>query len=547
MRLRHVALWGALSVLVSGWAVLSVPSPGLASSRRPPQGDDGVLRVDTQLVQVTVVARDEDGRLPEDLSVDDFTILDDGVPQEIAVFEVTRAADGTEAEASPLPVGVRSNMRDWRGGTPSAATVVLVDRLNTPDDAQVFLNGHLEEFLASFDRPEHIALYELTEEFRPLHDFTGDPSALVSVASELEPYHSVMLASSDSNAGFEASLGTVGVDRELGDFLGGNSGRGQFALQSADFFLDSRVQTTLEALETIAHHLSGVPGRKNLVWLSGRFPFTFDPWNRTDLVEEIERSTVSWMEQVGFQLTRSNIAVYPVDVRGPSSDGGAEFNGVMKTIADMTGGRPYYGTNAAGEAITQAVDDARAVYTLGFYPSEPGESGDFRDVEVRVARDDVELDYRPGYYALSSSGGTELTWGVTEFLTSPLDATDITLVGTGRGVVEGAQGGFQLLVLAETADLNLRPEDGMRVGEIDLVALFQSAAGGLSILPAETIPISMTEEQYQQALTTGFLLQKTVDTAGNAGRVRMVVRDKGTGAAGSVWIPVGTPPVETPE
>lgn len=510
------------------------------------QDDEGVLRVDTQLVLVDVVAVDDDGSVA-DLDEDDFTLLDEGNAQDISVFEVTRRDSNSRTEAAPLPPGVVSNMRDWQGTLPGATTVVLIDRLNTPDQDQVALNLHLKEFFSDFDDVEHLALYELTEELTLLHDYTEDPDEIRSLVADLKPYHSVTLASSSDESGFEAPLGTVGRDRDLGDFLGGTTGLGQFGRQSADFFLDSRIQTTLEALETIIYHVSGLPGRKNIVWLSGRFPFTFDPWNRTDLVEEIERSTVSWMESVGFLMTRMNVAVYPVDIRGPNSEGDAEFNGVMQTIAEITGGRPFYGTNAGGDAIAQAVADSRVVYTLGFYPSEPGENGDYRDLEVRVDRDGVQLQHRPGYFAFSGAESTETTWGLSEFLTAPLDATEITLVASARSPAEGVPG-FQLLVLADTADLNLTPQGDMHVGEIDFVGVFESAqSGAVSVLPAEVIPIALSQQQYEQALQTGFLIRKTLATNGDTGRVRLVIRDRRTGAAGSLWVPVGAVPASGAE
>jgi VWFA-related protein len=530
MRVRIFGLF--LTLFSSAVAVQFFPVRALA------QDDEGVLRVDTQLVLVDVVAVDDDGSVA-DLSQDDFTLLDEGTEQNISVFEVTRRDGSSRSDAAPLPPGVVSNMRDWQGTLPGATTIVLIDRLNTPDQDQVALNLHLQEFFSDFDDVDHLALYELTDELTLLHDYTANPDEIEGLVANLKPFHSVTLASSSDASGFEAPLGTVGVDRDLGDFLGGTTGRGQFGRQSADFFLDSRIQTTLEALETIIYHVAGLPGRKNIVWLSGRFPFTFDPWNRTDLVEEIERSTVSWMESVGFLMTRMNVAVYPVDVRGPNSEGDAEFNGVMQTIAQTTGGRPFYGTNAGGDAIAQAVADSRVVYTLGFYPSERGENGKFRDVDVRVDRRGVQLQHRPGYFAFSGSQSTDLTWGLSEFLTAPLDATEITLVATARTPAAGAPG-YQLVVLADTADLNLVPEGEMHVGEYDFIVVFESAqTGALSILPAETIPIALSQAQYEQALQTGFPIQKTLATDGNTGRARVVIRDRRTGAAGSLWVPVG--------
>ncbi len=65
------------------------------------------------------------------LTKDDFTLLDDGKRQSIAVFRT-----GPISEASPItvPPGAVSNRLDDRGRPVSSATAVLVDFLNTGFD-----------------------------------------------------------------------------------------------------------------------------------------------------------------------------------------------------------------------------------------------------------------------------------------------------------------------------------------------------------------------------------------------------------------------------
>ena len=69
-------------------------------------------------------------------------------------------------ESKQLPAGVATNRRDWRGAIPSSATVILVDRVNTPTDAQVYTNQQLLDFLESYDRTEGLALVELRSDGR---------------------------------------------------------------------------------------------------------------------------------------------------------------------------------------------------------------------------------------------------------------------------------------------------------------------------------------------------------------------------------------------
>lgn len=502
--------------------------------------DTPVIRVETQLVAVDVVATGVDGPAVE-LGAGDFRILDAGAEQEIAFFERYAEANRAGEEAVLLP-GVASNRRDWAGRRLSSATVILVDRLNTPTDDQIRLNNLLLEYLESYEGSGALALYELGDEFRVVHDYDEDPARLPALASELEPEHSLALESSDNLSGFESSLESAGLDRRLEEFLtdGGNLGEGQFARESSDYFLESRIMRTVDALEATARRLSGLPGRKNLVWLSGRFPFVFYPHRQTDLVNEVSEGALNRMEEVGYFLTETNVALYPVDIRGPGTEGDSYVFGVMRDISEMTGGRAFSGRNNVADAIDRAVADAEVTYALGFYPRDPGTDGTFRPISISVSRDDVTLFYRPGYFSFGGDADRTPDLGLADLLVSALDATSIGMVAS-AAPASGNPEAFALMALIDIRDLALsRSESGRYSGSLDFVGAFQSEDGTtVSILPAEVLPVDLDAEAYAQALQTGFLISQIVDTNGETGRIRLVVRDSSTGAAGSLWVGAG--------
>ena len=533
---------GSITLVSSRLAVFALVALNstVAPSAVAGTAQDETLRVSTELVMVDVVVTDQNGPV-RGLAREDFAVFDTGRRQELAVFEVV---SGQTEDVVALPAGVVSNRRDWQGAVPNSATIILIDRMNTPTSDQTFLNTMLVDFMQDFDQTGRLGLYELGNEFRIVHDFTRNPQELVRLVGEMEPEQSLALESSDSLGGFEAGLNSAGVDRGLVEFRDRNAGlvafEGRFSRLSGDYFLENRVQRTLQALEVIARRIEGLPGRKNLVWLSGRFPFAFYPRRQTDLAEEVELSTLLWMERVGHLLTANNIAVYPVDVRGPATtDDDAYLRGVMQSIADMTGGRGTYGTNNVAQAIGEAVADTELTYSLGFYPSEAGENGSFRTIDVEVAgRTGVNAQHRPGYFAFQDPESATLP-DLAEVLASPLDATSIGLAGR-AGAAPDSQEGYRLMVLIDMNDVALTEADGRRVGALDFAALFESADDGtVAVLPSEVLPVNLTEDGYQSALGTGFLFQKVVDTEGQTGRFRVVVVDRGTGAAGSMWIPAG--------
>ena len=189
---------------------------------------------------------------------------------------------------------------------------------------------------------------------------------------------------------------------------------------SAHTTLD-RVRLTTAALLGIANRVAGLPGRKNLVWVSEGFPISIGVGAAGYRTFEPEiRNIVRAMNSGG-------LAVYPVDAQGltvlpgygasikspppPSaafvSDAYRHKRETMRTLAERTGGRAFYDTNDIQGAIRKAVDDSRLTYELGYYPSHEKWDGHFQEVKVKVNRHGATARYRNGYFALSDRLETE--------------------------------------------------------------------------------------------------------------------------------------------
>ena len=208
------------------------------------------------------------------------------------------------------------------------------------------------------------------------------------------------------------------------------------------FRTTDRVLFTLEAMKGLARAVSGYPGRKNLVWLSGSFPVQIepdpastDPFRNVRGFEEQIRATSSL-------LATSRVAVYPVDVRGlqskgidisvataenqimtdvspgvaqgvtaasPSSLGAtitaesvalADDRATMKNIAEQTGGEAFVNTNDLGRVINRSLDDGATYYTLAYTPPKEDAGGGYHRVVVKIPNKNLKLAYRRGYYSI---------------------------------------------------------------------------------------------------------------------------------------------------
>jgi VWFA-related protein len=130
------------------------------------------------------------------LTKEDFTLLDEGKPQPIAVFSAGRLGD---AKPVDLPPGAISNRQDSRGRPLNGATVVFVDLLNTYFDLTDYARLGLKNVLRSLNESDgRVAVYTLGRNLHLLHDFDDDPQKLREIAATLEQPHGKLPADLDS-------------------------------------------------------------------------------------------------------------------------------------------------------------------------------------------------------------------------------------------------------------------------------------------------------------------------------------------------------------
>jgi VWFA-related protein len=372
------------------------------------------------------------------------------------------------------------------------------------------------EQLAQRRSKDRLAIMVLTDaELRVVHDFTDPPEHLVAVMKEMTP------------------------ERWTRPFSG----------KRADLFQTFRnlEVTTTSAMEEIARHLANVPGRKNLVWISGSFPMFMN--NRA-----VQMDFTTEIAQALRPLADANVAVYPVDARGlitgtpaPEQPAPATRRGrvqatvteppalnTLNFVAEQTGGEAYYNTNGITDSVEQAMKDGDQVYTLGFYPADASLDERFHKLRVRVDVKGAQVRARPGYLA-SKATKTEAPPAPQTLLGSSLDATGIGMIAQ---VMSADASKIELRLSADIHDLYLQSKDGVYTGSVDLFISDGTSVAALSV------PVHKSETEYKEMLSKPFGLTWTIPLTLNGPPVRelrVVVQDHTTGAAGSVRVPIEQP------
>jgi hypothetical protein len=354
---------------------------------------------------------------------------------------------------------------------------------------------------------------------------------------------STELAASDATVPDFARTGNAAEDAATEAWL-------QHAMQAvSNQYLRRRAELTGDALEALANHLAAIRGRKNLIWVSGGFPLVINeplsaPQAQTRAISRATRA-----------INNANVAVYPVDARGligaftstPESRtpvfatlGNTRPNiDTMQTIAESTGGRAFFNTNAIGDAVRRAIDDSRVSYVLGYYPSLAKWDSRFQEIDVKVNRSGLDVRHRKGYLALpplprESANGRSDALG--DAMRSPLEATGIGLSAR-IDRRDGQSDDATLVVQVDAGSLTWEKRGEMWEGMIDLF-IAQTLPDGRSVKSLDTtVDLSATDEKHAQMLKEGFSLTKQVALRSDAYRLHVVVRDVPTRTTGSLIIP----------
>jgi len=503
-----------------------------------------VIRVTTRLVTVSVVVRSK-GQPVTDLTARDFEILDRGKPQKISFFAMNSVRTASSAAAARTPKNVFTNRGEARAEAPSTATVILVDGLNTEFTDQSFARDHIRRFFGGLDSNERIAIYTLGRRLNVLHDFSDDRDHLAKVIARFRGEIVGEFSTPENDLGVIEMLDQLGAMKNA-------------AKHEQVYREGLRVERTIAALDAIANHLAKLPGRKNLIWISGSFPIypgfqvttkQYGTSRQRSFIAEVERTTRLFSD--------ANMAIYPVDVRGvftvarygadmgqkarkrldgPDNPLNADNRDAMKMLADGTGGVMFKDNNDLSKALRQAIDDAQVTYTLGFYPDAETLDGKYHELQVKVARKGLDVRHRRGYVAVTDAalGAEERKAMLRDTLWSPLDASAIEIVAR----VDANGGAFDLSLAINPETFSLEQKQDHWVGGLDVYVAQCDTQGKELETTRDAIDLKLTAGHYAKRQENWLALTKNVRPKPEAIQLKVIVQDRLTGALGSVHIPL---------
>ena len=394
------------------------------------------LQVNANIVLTNVVVRDKKtGAVVKGLKASDFTIIEDKRQQTIASFDyqnVDEAAVLAEKNTVAGKASVADLLEHNFAASPEALRdhrlIVIFFDLSTMQDEDI-------------DRAVDAADNYVNKQMQP-----ADLVALVSMSTGLSMDQDF---TSDKQVLLKAIARYNGTD-ETG-FANGSTGSTDGTSDNASAFSadDSEYNSLntdreLLAIRAIAKSLERVDQRKSLLYFSGGL-------TRNGIENQAS------LRAATNEAAKANMAIYSVDARGlqalpPVGDastgslrGNSAYSGsaataqlsanygsqeTLSTLSVDTGGKAFFDSNDFGPAFQQVQHDTEAYYILGFHSTNQARDGSYRHLTVKVDRDDVKLEFRPGYYApadFQHQKTEDREQALTEQMRSDLPVTDVAV------------------------------------------------------------------------------------------------------------------------
>lgn len=529
------------------------------------------FRTRTELVLVPVVVTDGKGEPVSGLKAEEFRVIEEDKQQSLVLFEEIRAVDAPVRRVK-RDDGVATNQLGGERGMRNLVVLVL-DAVNTPVLDQTYARRHLVNYLGEYAKEGQLTALMLMHRngVRLIQDFTTDPAivrqAVERVRSSMRLNESEMPVVNTVNVPPPTPVPDMGATEAstvedltsvLESFLSGDE---QYEFMQRE----NALRTTMAGLQQIAHAVSGLPGRKSIIWATAGFPYELgkpSEFSSRNLGEVYTRT---------FRvLNDANAALYPVDVRGLQAGGRDPFAGstskgtwggiapsqierdmipigitnvnfaihsMMEQVAQMTGGRAFKNRNDLAKAFAAGAKDSEHYYLLGYYLRD-GKNG-WRKLEVQT-RKGLNVRTRSGVVAGTSVGDPEALRRSDLLLASnsPMPFTALPMLVHMRGVVPGEGNKRKLAFEIELSPGVLLVDEMSGDVRVDFVALARNAQGETVGQMSQQFKTTIAPENRQEFMTNGVSYKNSLDVPAGEYRVRFIVRDHRSGKMGSVTVPL---------
>jgi len=540
--------WWSPMTAAAQTAAPQAQAPDAGTAKKNAQGSF-TLQVNANIVLTNVVVRDKKtGAVVKGLKASDFTIIEDKRQQTIASFDyqnVDEAAVLAEKNTVAGKASIADLLEHNFAASPEALRdhrlIVIFFDLSTMQDEDIdravdAADNYVNKQMQPADL---VALVSMSTGLSMDQDFTSDKQVLLKTIAKYNGTDETGFASGTTGS-------TDGTSDNASSF-------------SADDSEYNSLNTDREllAIRAIAKSLERVDQRKSLLYFSGGL-------TRNGIENQAS------LRAATNEAAKANMAIYSVDARGlqalaPVGDastgslrGNSAYSGsaataqlsanygsqeTLSTLSVDTGGKAFFDSNDFGPAFQQVQHDTEAYYILGFHSTNQARDGSYRHLTVKVDRDDVKLEFRPGYYApadFQHQKTEDREQALTEQMRSDLPVTDVAVYLQALYFRE-SENSFYIPVslIVPGSQIPFLKNGDRTKANIDILGQVKNAQGITVGNVRDTVKLALDASQQVERknieYSTGFRL------APGRYHLKFVVRENQTGNMGSFETDIQVP------
>ena len=554
------------------------------------QAQEQRFRSGIALVTVDVVVLDGKGEPVVGLTRGDFTVLEDGRPQQIREFQSVELPETSGSPVAarpsaldrPAPAGAISSNSVVAGRLAGRAFVLVYDDVSLSREQGAGARAAIRRFIDTGVTSEDTVSLVTTSGGGLFHARTGEERArLLALLDGVEGKY-IYDTSAERMTDFEAmrihiyqdTIVAARVRRRYESYrVGGlepvttpnarddmpKIGETRSDVGVVEPYIESRAaavysdavgrnRRTSEILTRALEALGTTRGRKSVILLSKGFIHDQETRGFRDITEAARRSNVAiyFVDARGLVATTSNFTASegsptdPRDIGATLADIALDAEGAV-AVAESTGGFAIRNTNDLGTGLLRVSRESRSYYLIGYVPPSDRADGKFRQIDVKVKRPGVRVRARKGYFAAdakaaAAAGASDLDPDVRRALDAPRDAADLPLRATAL-VFDRTGDGARVVVAADVDPtyFQLQPDDRNRLrGVVEFAVAATHLETGQVFRFEQTIELNLRPETKRQIDVWWYPVSHEFTLPPGPYQARVVVRDRASGRLGSV-------------
>lgn len=537
--------------------------------------------IEVNVVNVDVHVTDKDGRPVSGLQRDDFEVYEDGKRVKVTNFEAITVETETAsvpkastAPATPEPSKPEVAPED------RLHLVVYVDNFNLDPAHRTRVLQQVRTFLKDLRPEDRIMLATNDLGLKIRLPFTGDRAA---IEAEIDRIERLPAQGATAESDRRMAMRNVLEIREAVRKIEGPCSRS--IMVPAESYAEAarnQVLQSLKSMTVLVNSLSGVPGRKALLYVSDGLPATpgeevfqllaeicsggtasgiadvhdpelegpSDQFKGSEATLKATRfSTVEDLNRLAAHANANRVTLYTLQAAGlqGSSSSVADYGpnerllqlpnlqfvqttnlqNSLTLLASETGGKAILNANDVGLDLRRMKEDLSSFYSLGYVPEHSGDAREHR-IEVKIRKPGLQVRSRRSYRdkpAIERVVDRTLAAVYHGFEDNPLEVA----VKLGEQVPQGDRFQVPIKLRIPLFKLAILPQqDKIYRGSLRLLVSTRDEQGGVSPIRQIQVPLEIPEQQILYAMGQFYEYDLTLLLPRGEQHVAITVRDEGS-------------------